>query len=254
MKQAPYVHHAVAAYSITAQLYDSMVGLYAFDQLRDNFERLEKRYALDLSFCGDVACGTGLFTRYLFERGAGVIGFDLSTGMLRAAMKRLGRTGVQLLRQDMRYLSPPMPLTMIICATDALNHLLDEADIRRSLRSFFASLRPGGHAIFDLNTAWQLREQSDSVPWDFEIEGAVMRWESGWEEAEATAELRLIFPDIKDNDGVPYMETHLEKAYSPEYIMDVLEGAGFSRAEMFDAAGLGKPGEKTRRLQFVAVK
>jgi SAM-dependent methyltransferase len=247
-------HRIMPTYSITARLYDRMVGLYAFDQLRENFERMEKRYGFDLSLCGDVACGTGLFSSYLSERGAGVIGFDLSAGMLAEARERLAAKGVRLLRQDMRYLSPPRRLSLIVCATDSLNHLLSELDVRRTLGSFNSALRPGGWALFDMNTAWQLREGSDSDPWEFQIDGLPMRWLSQWKEDEGTAELRLMFPTLKGTDGMPLMEVHRERAYEARWIADELELAGFSRAEVLDATGLGKPGAKTRRLQLVAVK
>jgi SAM-dependent methyltransferase len=241
-------------YSLTAALYDRMVGLYAFDQWKENFERLEKRYHFDLSVCGDVACGTGLFARYLAERGASVMGFDKSPEMLRAAACALPCGKIKLLRQDMRYLQPPSRLSLIVCATDSLNYLLSGIDVTRTLRSFFHALLPGGHAAFDMNTAWQLREGSDAEPWDFEVDGVRMRWLSSWDEAQKMASLRLVFPEACDDRGNPGFELHREKAYPVHWIIERLLQAGFARADALDAAGLGMPGERTRRVQFVALK
>src|SRR4030042_2500363 len=113
----------------------------------------------------------------------------------------------------MRYLLPPSRLSLIICATDSLNYLLSESDVRRTLRSFYAALRTGGYALFDMKTAWQLREGSDSEPWDFEIDGVAMHWLSEWSESDQTARLGLIFPALIDENGAPQAEIHCERAY-----------------------------------------
>lgn len=247
-------YQIVPTYSLTAKLYDRMVGLYAFEQWRENFERLERRYEFDLSLIGDVACGTGLASSYLLERGAGVISLDRSPQMLLAARKRILASAARLLRQDMRYLSPPSLLSLIICASDSMNHLLCELDIRRALRSFSAALKPGGYVLFDMNTAWQLREGSDSEPWDFEVDGVAMQWLSQWQESDQTAHLRLIFPGIVNESGAAKVEVHRERAYPAGQILQELGDAGFGMAEVIDAAGLGKAGDKTRRLQFIARK
>jgi SAM-dependent methyltransferase len=242
------------AYSYSAAFYDRMVGRYAFEQWKENFERLGKRYDLDASRTADVACGTGLASRYLDGQGAEVYAFDISLQMLREAAKASsGGRGPKLLRQDMRYLLPPVPVPLLICATDSLNHLLREDDIRRTIKAFYAALYPGGHALFDMNSAWQLREGSDSEPWEFEVEGARMRWVSAWSEKDRTATLELAFFGAGKN-GKEVTEVHRERAYSPEWVLEVLGRAGFGRAEVLDAAGLGKVSERTRRFQFVACR
>ena len=157
------------------------------------------------------------------------------------------------MRQDMRYLLPPVPVPLLICATDSLNHLLREDDIWRTIKAFYAALHPGGYALFDMNSAWQLREGSDREPWEFEVEGAHMRWLSAWSEKDLTATLELTFFGAGKN-GEEVTEVHHERAYSPEWVLEVLGRAGFGYAEVIAAAGLGKVGENTRRFQFVARK
>lgn len=238
-------------YSTSAAIYNRMVGRYAFEQWRENFERLERRYDLDIRRVADAACGTGLAAAYLAECGAEVYASDLSLPMLAEAVGLQRGPGTCFQRQDMRYLYPPKPVTLVNCATDAMNHLLCEADLRRALSSFQAALEPGGYAIFDMNTAWQLREGSDTVPWEFEVDGRRMRWSSAWEEEKSICTLNMVFLDA-DYGGTDIVEVHRERAYETALVLDELLRAGFGSAEVMDAAGLGKAGEKTRRLQFVA--
>ena len=244
---------AVPAYSTSAGFYDHMVGRYAFEHWRENFERLEKRHGFRIEVVADAACGTGLEAGYFMHRGAMVFASDLSEHMLKESAASYVSRRISHMKQDMRYLQPPEKVTLVNCATDSMNHLLDEADISRALESFRAALIPGGHAIFDMNTAWQLRQGSDKEAWEFEVSGQNMRWLSAWDESSMTSTLSMVFLDTGDGGG-DVMEVHRERAYDAGWILGELERAGFKRAEALDAAGLGKPSGQTRRLQFVAVR
>jgi SAM-dependent methyltransferase len=243
----------VPAYSLTAALYDLLVGRYLFEQWMENFERLENRYNLNISCCADVACGTGLASRYLEERGAEVYAIDHSREMLTSAAETVG-VRVRLLRQDMRYLLVPRKVDLIICAADSLNHLLHEDDIRRTLNAFFSALRHDGYVLFDMNSAWQLREGRDTEPWDFELDELPIRWISEWDENNRMATLSFIFPSIVNNCGEMFTEIHKERAYPAEWVMGELYKAGFRQVDVLDAAGLGKIDSQTRRYQFVTKK
>jgi SAM-dependent methyltransferase len=229
-----------------------MVGVFAFEHWRENFDRLRKRYDLELTTVADVACGTGLASRYLEEMGARVYAIDISLRMLReaAAATPPGRA-ISMMRQDMRYLYPPARVPLLICATDSLNHLLRKEDIGRTFASFHAALLPGGYAVFDMNTSWQLREGGDGEPWEFEAGGQPMCWVSEWSEGEQKATLILTFYGAGEGEG-DVEEIHRERAYEPQWLLEELGRAGFDRAEVLDATGLGKVTERTRRLLFVA--
>ncbi len=242
-------------YGFSCDVYDRLVGEYAHQHWRENCERLLKRYPMDLSLVADVACGTGLNAAYLAERGSEVYAVDVSPDMLRKAACRLaGRRNVVILRQDMRYLELPRRVYTLFCATDSLNHLLREEDIILAAGSFFRSLRPGGHLVCDANTAWQLREGADEVPWEFELEGWRVTWRSGWDEESQTAVLGISLRRGDEGWRRELRETHRERAYSASFLCGALREAGFCEVEVRDAAGLGKPGALTRRLLFVAVK
>jgi len=238
-------------YSVSATIYDLMVGRYAFDHWKENFERLELRYGFDIGRVADAACGTGLEAAYFAARGAEVFASDLSPHMLLQAVKANNSTRVRFQRQDMRYLYPPHAVSLLNCATDAVNHLLEESDVRRMLASFHEALLPGGYAIFDMNTAWQLREGTDTVAWEFEVSGHIMRWMNAWDEDKVVSTLTITFVDGKEY-GTDLVEVHRERAYDAGWIVEELGKAGFSRVDVLDAAGLGKPSTRTRRLQFVA--
>lgn len=216
----------VSPYSISSFLYDRLVGRYAFEHWRDNFERLERRCPLHMNLCADVACGTGLAARYLAVRGARVFAVDRSREMLMEASEK-AVWGTTFIRQDMRYLSLPLGVDLIVCATDSLNYLLREGDIRRAIKSFYLNLNPGGYALFDMNTIWQLREGADVRPWEFDMDGHALRWVSGWDAAADTAVLEFSFLDMADEKGICPVEIHRERGYPLSWISGELRGGRF---------------------------
>lgn len=246
----------VSPYARSSAFYDRLVGKTIHEHWRENFERLERRYGLRLETVADVACGTGLASRYLAERGCRVYAVDISPQMLRLAAYACngGRGKVCFLRQDMRYLGLPRRVDTLVCASDSLNHLLREEDVRLALCSFRRALREGGHALFDVNTEWQLREGADEEPWDFLLDGVPIRWVSSWDEESMTATLYMCCGMGKGGGPGGVVEVHRERAYDRGWLEEELRRAGFGRVEALDAAGLGKPGPRTRRLQFVAVR
>lgn len=247
----PWRQSSKPPYSASAGIYDRMVGFFAFDHWKENFDRLETRYGFELSMVADAACGTGLAAAYLAERGATVYASDLSLWMLSEAAAGRGNGRIRYLQQDMRYLQTPVRVGLINCATDAMNHLLREADVESTLGSFHAALQPGGYAVFDMNTPWQLREGSDVTAWEFDVDGQHMRWLSAWDEKSMTYTLTLIFTALGE-DGGDVAEVHRERAYETAWVRDVLFRSGFATVEVLDAAGLGKAGDRTRRLIYVA--
>jgi hypothetical protein len=171
--------------------------------------------------------------------------------MLEEAAARHASRRISYVKQDMRYLQTPEKVELVNCATDSMNHLLDEADVSRALSSFRAALLPGGYAIFDMNTAWQLRQGSDTSAWEFDVSGQHMRWMSTWDEERKISTLAMAFVDA-DRPGRDVVEMHRERAYDTAWVLEELRSAGFSTVEVLDAAGLCKPCAQTRRLIYAA--
>ncbi|MGY1842923.1 class I SAM-dependent methyltransferase [Modestobacter sp. SYSU DS0875] len=92
----------------------------------------------------DAACGPGLYTEALLERGAEVLGFDASAAMVELAQARVGNRA----RIDLARLDQPLPylddhVDLVVCAL-AIHHV---ADRRAALAEFHRVLRPGGAAV-----------------------------------------------------------------------------------------------------------
>jgi ubiquinone/menaquinone biosynthesis C-methylase UbiE len=239
-------------YRDLARMYDELVGNAAFDCWRDNFERIARRNEIRFTIAADVACGTGLAAEYLSRSCERVYAIDLSADMLRVAEQRCGGAGVVLLQQGFTELSLPEQVDLLTCNFDSLNYLTDEDDLREALSRFGKALKPGGWAVFDMNTTAAFELEWDDLMLHRTGIGLSV-WESSWDPVRSIAEL-MMTNFVRRPDGAFDMseETHRERSYDTLVVLEALEAASFARVEMFDARGLSAVTSDTRRIQFVA--
>ena len=251
----PVKQPAGEPYRELARLYDELVGSAAFECWRDNFERLANRFSLDFDTACDMACGTGLAATLLAGRCSRVYAVDISEEMLQVARLRAGTADIVFLEQSFTALDLPEPVELVTCNFDSLNYLTDEGDLREALRRFAGSLAPGGHAVFDMNTARELEQGLGDAVLVHRVEAGISVWESSWDPDSRVNTVQMT-NFLRRPDGLFEIseETHRERCYDLEVIADAVAEAGFERLEAFDARGLSDVGKDTRRVQFLAFR
>lgn len=222
-------------YSRLAADYDATVGIPFFEQTRNFFERLVRKYGIRFRSAADIGCGTGLFARYLkVSRGIPVFAVDLSEAMLRIARRNCCGTNVVLLRQDIRCLRLPHPVDLITANFDTLNHLMRTEDLRKTLRSVVENLNPGGHFIFDVVTNCLPFGNSRLYVRRFD---QPRRRVTQSVRLDPIRKLLSIFVSISSPDLLrPIIERHRERVYSSQELGGALHEAGFVIRGIHDAA------------------
>src|SRR5690242_12962874 len=99
----------------------------------------------------DVACGTGLSSLPMLDRGWSVTGCDISPAMLDLAREKVGNR-VELLEADMRELPDLGEFDLIWAINDPLNYMLSIEEFEAALDGMRRNLAPDGIALFDVNT------------------------------------------------------------------------------------------------------
>jgi SAM-dependent methyltransferase len=96
----------------------------------------------------EVGCGSAMCSRWLAQRGAEVVAFDLSAGMLRHARNGASATGteVPLVQADAQHL--PFRSDIFDVAFTAFGAVGFVADSARVMREVARVLRPGGRWVF----------------------------------------------------------------------------------------------------------
>ena len=139
------------AYDRLAPYYDLFTAHHRYEEWTATLEELARDAGLRGRRLLDVACGTGKSFMPFLARGYAVTACDISPAMAALAeRKAAGRARVEI--HDMRTLPRLGEFDLVCCLDDAVNHLMDEADLVAALRAMRATLAGGGVLVFDTNT------------------------------------------------------------------------------------------------------
>jgi SAM-dependent methyltransferase len=150
---------ALPAYEVLAPFYDRYTADFEHETVLDQLEGLAREHGLSGRRVLDVGCGTGKSFLPLLARGYDVSACDVSPRMVERARRKLGDADAErVVVADMRALPWRGAFDLVTCLDDGLNYLLTEPDLVAALRSMAGALRPGGLAVFDVNTLRTYRE------------------------------------------------------------------------------------------------
>lgn len=220
---------------IFCKIYDELGWNYFPEFFGQELLRWMRDGELPIASCLDLACGTGILCGILAAEGLEVSGADLSEGMIRIAREKYPDIPFEV--ADMTCYVPKRSWDLVACTGDALNHLLDPADLRKAFRAVRDCLAPGGWYVFDM-----LREEGVPDPEPFEFDdasGAHVRFQVLRDE-----QLRTHLKIRAEEPGAPAVEEEIiERLYDPEEICCMLKAAGFSYTAYQDRPfGRGKAG------------
>jgi len=224
----------------------------------------------------DLACGTGTFAAILADAGWDVVGLDRSEPMLAIARDRACATPpgrLTFVQGDMRdlptndhhtgtiYHAPTNEVLLDVCRSsfdlvtctyDSLNYLLTEPDLARCFSSAARALRPGGLFFADMNTRHFL-EYDWGVCEVLERPGFVQVRQSHFDSASACSTMALTGFAGDDEGGYQrFDETHVERAYAPEVVADLLAAAGLRVETAYDCFTFQPAYERSQRIAWVA--
>lgn len=153
-------------YETIASFYDKNIGDVNYDLLADFLHKVFIRYRKTVNgdekpIVLDAACGTGVCTAKLAEKGYDMIGLDLSPAMLQIAAEREGADRVMWICQDMTEMDLFGTVQAVFCNTDSINHLLEPEKLERFFKRAALFTERGGLLVFDCLTDCYYREIID---------------------------------------------------------------------------------------------
>lgn len=140
---------ALEAYEVLAEAYASAIDTKPHNAYYDRPATL----SLLPEVCGkrvlDAACGPGIYSEWLFARGAEVVSVDASPKMVELATQRLGEKG------DVRHADLSKPLTFlddesfdIVLSPLTMEYI---EDWHGTFREFYRVLRDGGYFVLSVS-------------------------------------------------------------------------------------------------------
>jgi SAM-dependent methyltransferase len=246
LQQPPGGSAALArgAYDALAPFYDRFTGGYDHEGWLAGLEAWARAEGLRGRDVLDVGCGTGSSFLPLTTRGYRVTGCDISPEMVSRARTRTGGAA-EVVVADMRDLPWTTRFDLITCLDDAVNYLLERADLDAALASMWAALRPGGILIFDTNSLRTYRKVFTAT---FErIAGSArFRWQgladpdvNAGSICEACLEVAGVVPTVTTS--------HVQRHWPVAVLHDAAVGAGFDhvvfRGQRTGGCLVGEPDE-----------
>lgn len=244
-------------YETLSQLYDYYMDEVPYEKWLDNLEYFFKKYGRNPKKILDLGCGTGTVSVLLRERGYDVMGLDISEDMLAQAADKAERKGLDIFFtcQDMVNFKVAGKLDAVISLCDCMNYITELSELKKVFESCRRALKPGGLLIFDINSAYKLREILGCESFCETSHDSAYTCENYFDEESGINEYYVNF-FIKDKSGKynRYEEIHLERAYETEEIETLLKETGFDLKETADSETLKPPSKTSERIYFAAVR
>ncbi len=264
-----------SAYQAFAGVYDELMADVPYDEWCERIDRDIRKYgvtktnenrekassedeevlASERDLVADLACGTGIVTRKLFDKGYDVFGIDISSEMLTRASDLDEGRGIMYLNQDICELDLYSTIGTAICICDSLNYLLSDEELQSAFDGVSNFLYPGGIFIFDCNTSFKYRESIGESTIAEAGENVSFIWDNYYDEDENVNEYDLTL-FIKREDGLYERaeETHLQRGIEKDDIEHLAENCGLEIMLISDSDTGKEVTPETERIYAVLKK
>ena len=245
------------AYTSFAEVYDTFMDNVPYEEWADYLEDRLKEYGIRDGLVLELGCGTGSMTELLAEKGYDMIGVDNSEDMLEIAMEKRIESGhdILYLLQNMQEFELYGTVRAIVSVCDCVNYVTEKNELQEVFRLVNNYLDPQGIFIFDFNTEYKYREVLGNQVIAEDRDECSFIWENYYDEETRINEydLTLFIPEAGELYR-RYAETHYQRNYKVEQIVDFLQQAGLVCEGMYDDYTDAGVKADSERITFVTRK
>ncbi len=155
-------------------------------------------------------------------------------------------TGIEFAVADMVNFTLNKKFQLITCAFDALNYLVTDSDMKKTLKNVFLHLEDNGIFIFDINTPVLYEERHFGII-DRKFDNIEFKQILEYDKASKIG--KTVF-DFGDNQ----CETHIQKAYTVEEMDAFLLNSGFEIMNRYKDFRLSPIDDKAYKIFYVVKK
>lgn len=243
-------------YSGLAYVYDQIMDHVPYDAWVKDLEKVFAEYGHKPVRILDCACGTGAMANRLAKKGYIVTGIDLSEEMLVHAQENAleEELKVRYLLMDIREIALSDKFDAVISYFDGANYLVDRADLEEFLTGVQRVLNPGGFLIFDISSAYKMKNTLGRNTFAESHEDLAFIWENYYDESTRMLQFDMTM-FLEDESGLfeRHYESHQLKAHSPEEIKAVIP-EGMELVASVDGDNLGDIRDDSERILFIIRK
>ena len=243
------------AYGGFASVYDLLMDDIPYKEWADYMEKTLERHKVPKGLLLDLGCGTGTLSGLLDAKGYDVIGVDASEEMLAIAREKavVEKRDILYLLQDMREFELYGTVGAVVSVCDSLNYILEEEELLTVFKLVNNYLDPGGIFLFDMNTRYKYEELMGENTIAENRENCSFIWENYYDRETCINEYGLtIYLEGEDGRYDRMEETHFERFYETEKVMELLGKAGMEFLGVTDGFTDCPPRADSQRLVFLA--
>jgi predicted TPR repeat methyltransferase len=243
-------------YKKFAYIYDKLTLDINYSKWADYIEKLFKKYGVRPELIVDLGCGTGSFCLEMAKRNYNMIGIDISTEMLSCAISKRDLLGVEkekvlFLNQDISKFELYGTVDVIVSLLDSINYIVNKESLKRMSYLVKNYLNPNGLFIFDVNSIYKFEKILDNN-FFYNIDDEITYfWKNTYNKKTKLCKFNLTF-FIKRNEYYErFDETHFERAYSAEELIETIQESGLELMDIYGNLNVDMPSPKCERLFFV---
>jgi ubiquinone/menaquinone biosynthesis C-methylase UbiE len=242
-------------YKEFAQIYDELINSdIDYKAWASSILCICKENNINMESYLDLACGTGNLTVEIASEFKNIFAVDLSSEMLsQAEMKmRKAQIKVRLVCQDICELNLINDFNLITCCLDSSNYILEEENFKKYLVGVYNLLKNDGLFIFDINSYYKLTNVLGNNTYNYDNDDVVYIWENYLEND--IVDMSLTFFVKEGQVYRRFDEQHSERAYTEEYIENLLKEIGFKIVKKMDKYEDKIVSDITERICYVLKK
>lgn len=243
-------------YGSFAYVYDKLMKDVDYGKWSDYIEGIFTLHGIKPKLILDLACGTGSTCVEMALRGYDMIGIDNSIDMLNCARNKAESTRVEVLylNQDITDFELYGTVDVIICLMDSLNYIVDSRKVVKMFELVNNYLNPEGLFIFDINSCYKFEHiLAGNVFYSVENEITYI-WDNSYDHNSKICRFDLTFFERHEDVYRRYDELHLERAYSTEEMVKMLEQSGLNIKKIYGDLTYSSPETESERIFFVCGK
>lgn len=240
-------------YGEFAKIYDELINEdIDYNLISERILEISKENNLNFEDYLDVACGTGNVLSKVGKNFNNIIGVDLSDDMLREAYDKMREVRLKgkLLCQDMTELQLNRKFDLITSVLDSTNYITEDDQLEEYFIGIKNHLKDDGIFIFDINSYYKLSEILGNNIYTYNEEKVFYSWENVFED-ELLSMYLTFFVQNQNGFYERFEEEHLEKAYTEEFIENILNKIGLEVSDKFDGYTQDKVTNITERIVYV---
>jgi len=239
-----------------AYVYDKLMDNVDYVSWADYLEKLLSRMGMQKNnTILELGCGTGNITVELASRGYDICGLDISADMLAVAREKIEEEGylVQLFCQPMEQLNLNAKFNCIIIPCDGVNYITSKRDLSILFTRVKKHLTKDGILIFDISSKYKLSDILGNNTFTRIDEELCYIWENSYNSKKCEVYMDLTFFQRQGENYIRFEETHVQRAYGSEEIVEVLNKAGFGSIKVYGDFKFSSPSPKSERIHFTAI-